>query len=164
MENVKENNWHYLSDFIFWDSERINQFYGEKFKISPRKINGYSNCWQASSSDLKLEYFDLIRMMITGHSKIESYLSRDIRFERIDKTKAEAMLKTYSEKAWDLNGFSNFMGINTETLIHGLELMRKSRKLKYLPKLSKKRENYLCPTTSTYMLKKSALQHRGLND
>ena len=76
--------------------------------------------------------------MITGHSKIESYLSRDIRFGRIDKFGAEAALKRYLQKEWDLLGFSKFMGIDADEL-HGLDLMNKSKRLRYQPSNFKRR-------------------------
>ena len=132
-------HWHHLSDYIFWDSQNINDFFGKKFKVKPRDVNGYDECWQASSSALKLEYFDLIRIMMTGHSKIESYLSRDIRFGRIDKFGAQEALKRYLQKDWDLLGFSKFIGIDADDVLHGLDLMNKSKRLRYHPSNFKRR-------------------------
>ena len=130
---LNRTNWHFLSDYIFWDSEEINDYYGRNFSISARSVAGYAKCWQSSSSGLKLEFFDLMRLMMIGTSKIESYLSRDIRFGRMNKAEANMIKKHYFNKSWQLRGFADFMGIDVEALAHNLRIMKKTRHLKYFP-------------------------------
>ncbi|MDA8730281.1 hypothetical protein N9N21_05475 [Alphaproteobacteria bacterium] len=134
LDNLLEQiHWHYLSDYIFWDSESINTHYGEQYNISPRIVNGYGTSWQSSSSSLKLEFFDLLRLINTGSSKIDSYLSRDIRFERITRDKAIEIRERYLAKSWDLEGIAQFLDINHESIHKAVELYLKKRSSSYKP-------------------------------
>ncbi|MBT5400752.1 hypothetical protein HOL24_09455 [bacterium] len=129
----EKKHWHYLSDYIFWDSEAINNYYGEKFSIQPRIVNGYGACWQASSSSLKLEFYDLLRLINTGTSKIDSYLSREIRFGRMSRDEAVNKRNRYLKKDWDIVGISNFLDVPTCNIQKALEIFLKGRRQLYTP-------------------------------
>lgn len=135
-ELLEKVQWHYLSDYIFWDSESINYYYGNKYNVKPRVVNGFGPCWQASSSPLKLEFFDLLRLINTGSSKIDSYLSREIRFERINKIDALEKRRKYLNKKWDIKSIADFLGIPVLGIEKALELYLKGHSPKYLPKFS----------------------------
>lgn len=127
-------HWHYLSDYIFWDSLSINNNYGTLFEITPRNVEGFGPCWQASSSSLKLEFADLMRLINIGSSKITSYLSRDIRFGRISRLDAQAVFARYINKEWDLSGIVQFSNSSVDAIVHSLDLLAKSRKTKFYSK------------------------------
>ncbi len=136
-------SWHFLSDYIFWDSENINNYYGNKFDVAPRNVNGFGSCWQSSSSGIKLEFFDLLRLILTGHSKIESYLSRDIRFGRVNKISALMILDRYKKKKWNLGGIAAFMNIHIDEVVHSIELISKSRGNFYSTSSFSEESNYI---------------------
>ncbi|WP_341364846.1 hypothetical protein P8T57_05590 [Thalassospira sp. SN3W] len=130
---LEEVHWHFLSDYIFWDSVNINEHYGKKFTISPRTVSGFGPNWQSSSSSLKLEFFDLVRLITTGTSKIDSLLSRDLRFNRISKMSALKVREKYLEKSWDIETISQFQGISTVNMKKAIDLYQKKKSPLYTP-------------------------------
>ena len=127
-------HWHFLSDYIFWDSVSINKHYGSNFKLLPRLVNGFGPSWQSSSSSLKLEFFDLLRLISIGNSKIDSYLSRDLRFNRLSIPEAIKIRNRYLHKSWNMQGISQFLGISMQNTQKAIELYQKKRPTIYQPK------------------------------
>ncbi len=131
---LEEIEWHFLSDYIFWDSVSINEHFGNSFNVSPRIVNGFGPNWQSSSSSLKLEFFDLIRLLSTGTSKIDSLLSRDIRFGRLTKDDALKTRAAYLEKSWDIEGISHFQEVSAKSMKKAIALYQKKVASNYNPR------------------------------
>lgn len=125
--NLKK--WIFLSDYIFWDSEEINTHYCQIKKFCQRNISGFNSGWQATSSSIKLEEFDLLRKLTTSSSKIDSYLARDIRFGRLTLEEAEATSLLYSKKYWKIDRLSDFLEIERDNLASALELVMKKNQM-----------------------------------
>ena len=87
--------------------------------------------------------FDLLRLILTGHSKIESYLSRDIRFGRVNKISALMILDRYKKKKWNLGGIAAFMNIHIDEVVHSIELISKSRGNFYSTSSFSEESNYI---------------------
>ena len=79
--------WIFLSDYIFWDSVTINQSLGGRYDSCLRSSS--YDPWKLLSSEIKADPADFFKYTNKGLFKIHSYLSRDIRFKRISRLKAE---------------------------------------------------------------------------
>tara|TARA_A100001391_G_scaffold125291_1_gene85466 strand:+ start:11661 stop:12794 length:1134 start_codon:yes stop_codon:yes gene_type:complete len=132
-ELLEDINWHFLSDYVFWDSLSINNYYGKNFNLSPRVVNGFGPNWQSSSSSIKLEFFDLLRIIRTGSSKIDSYLSRDLRFNRMSKQDAVELRNKYLKKSWDIESIAQFLDVSTKSIRKAVELYQKKSPPMYQP-------------------------------
>lgn len=111
MKMIDKINWRFLGDYIFWDSVQINDAYRDKYQFEPRHIPGYGSEYQAISSSLKLNEFELIRLMHGFEPRILSYLCRDIRSNVITRERAETILIEYCEKDWQIGHLSEFLEV-----------------------------------------------------
>ena len=101
----------FLGDYIFWDSVTINKWYSENHNFSARYIAGYGEEYQAVSSSLKLEEFELIRLLNGYNPRLASYLARDIRNGIKTTSLAKEILAKYEQRTWRLGGLAQFLEV-----------------------------------------------------
>lgn len=116
----------FLSDYILWDSVHFNSTHQITGTLVRDKVIYYDE-YQSISSPLKLGFFDLMRIIVTGQSKILDYLNRDIRFGRITKEDAREIYNrvVFSSARFSDSGsqFADFFGISPNGLNRIVELV-----------------------------------------
>lgn len=107
----------YLGNYIRWDPKKQHE---EMIRLYDYKTSGFNrtmDCYDYVDCFNYMNLHDLLKLYKHGYSKVTDHLSREIRFERIDRNKALKLTRFYEKKNILYKElFCNWLNINKNSL------------------------------------------------
>lgn len=88
----------YLGNFIRWDTKKQHEEMIKKYNYKTYNFNRTMDCYDHVDSFNYLNLHDKIKLLKHGYSKVTDQLSREIRFNRIDRNTALKLARKFENK------------------------------------------------------------------
>ncbi len=88
----------YLGNFMRWDTKKQHEEMIKKYNYKTYNFSRTMDCYDYVDSFNYLNLHDKIKMLKHGYSKVTDQLSREIRFNRIDRDSALKLVRKFENK------------------------------------------------------------------
>jgi N-acetyl sugar amidotransferase len=118
----------YLGNYVRWDPKAQHELMIKNYKYKTYKFLRTIDCYDYVDCFNYMNLHDLIKIYKHGYSKITDHLSREIRFNRIDRNTALKLCRAYEGKSIKFkNVFCNWLGIDEKSLDFILNFFRNKK-------------------------------------
>jgi N-acetyl sugar amidotransferase len=118
----------YLGNYVRWDPKDQHELMIKLYKYKTYKFSRTVDCYDYVDCFNYMNLHDLIKFYKHGYSKITDHLSREIRFNRIDRNTALRLCRIYENKPIKFkNLFCNWLDIDEKSLNFILNFFRNKK-------------------------------------
>jgi N-acetyl sugar amidotransferase len=108
----------YLGNYVPWDPKLQHEQMIKLYNYKTFKFNRTIDCYDYVDCQNYMNLHDQLKLYKHGYSKITDHLTREIRFNRIDRVTALKLAMYYeNKKISNLNTFCEWLGVNEKSLI-----------------------------------------------
>jgi hypothetical protein len=118
----------YLGNYVRWDPKDQHELMIKLYKYKTYKFSRTVDCYDYVDCFNYMNLHDLIKFYKHGYSKITDHLSREIRFNRVDRNTALRLCRIYENKPIKFkNLFCNWLDIDEKSLNFILNFFRNKK-------------------------------------
>ena len=105
----------YLSNYISWDTKKQHELMINKYDYKTLNIPRTFDIYNDADSLVYSDVHDFLKYIKHGYSKVTDHLSREIRWERINRKNALELNELYSQRSIKyLDIFCDWLGLNKD--------------------------------------------------